>query len=114
MKASISLWTRLVEESLAVCCWANCVKHWDPPFSWPPGGTPTFTQGNKITECELDNFVPVVAMIEHRATPSRVRVSAGGNAELDEREPEETMLAQKIRRCQLQRISVLAQTLSRV
>ena len=37
------------------------------------------------------SFVPFDAVIENRATPSRARVCAGGNAELHERGTEETM-----------------------
>ena len=69
----ISLWVDLVEESPAVLSRGPLCKE----LGFFPGrqrGAPTLKRENKIIDCELDDFVPVIAVIKHQENPKYASV----------------------------------------
>ena len=59
--------------------------------SWPIGETPRVSKGKKGIQCNIENFVPVVAVTKQKTVPSMEFSAAKGNLER-EQEVEDTML----------------------
>ena len=47
--------------------------------NWPSGGFPRLSEGKRVIECSIENFVPVVAVTQHRVCPSVDFSPASGN-----------------------------------
>ena len=63
-------WVDLVKDSQSVLSLGRLCNELGDSFSWPSRETPRFSNGLKVMECSIENFVPVVAVTKQKAVPS--------------------------------------------
>ena len=81
----VNLWVHLVEDSPSVLSLGRLCNELDCSYSRPLGGTPKVTEGKRVIECKMKNFIPVVAVTKQQEVASKVISPAEGNIERDEK-----------------------------
>ena len=63
------LWIHLVKDSPSVLTLGRLCNELGYSYSWRTGETPRLSEGKKEIECNIENFVPVVAVTKKKAVP---------------------------------------------
>ena len=74
----INRWVHLIDDSLSALSLGLQCYDLEYSNSWPPRGTVKLIKEDKVIECDMDHFVPVVAVAKLRDVTSEVRSNAEG------------------------------------
>ena len=65
-----SQWIHLLKYSPSLSSFRRLCNERGHSCTWPTGNAPILSKGEKVTECNIENFVPLVAVTKQKTVPS--------------------------------------------